>query len=266
MPTIAGLRRRGYTPESIRLMCERAGTSKAGGWTDYASLETALRDDLDPKAPRAMAVLDPVRLRARQLGRRLRQRGASRALPCAGRIRSGRSSASARSRSAPSSGSSATTSPRCRPKGFFRLFPGNRVRLKYGYVIECTGCEKDADGTITDGARDARRRHEERHAGRRRGQGQGHDHLGRRARCARRPRCASTTACSSTSSPTPAASDLMAEPQPAQQEGRHRDSSSPRSRDGARGRQLPVRAPRLLRRRPRRPSHRTAGLQPDRRR
>src|SRR3954451_7234652 len=62
MPTIAGLRRRGYTPESIRLLCERAGTSKAGGWTDYASLEIALRDDLDPKAPRAMAVLDPVLL------------------------------------------------------------------------------------------------------------------------------------------------------------------------------------------------------------
>jgi len=62
MPTIAGLRRRGYTPDSIRLLCERAGTSKAGGWTDYASLEIALRDDLDAKAPRAMAVLDPVRL------------------------------------------------------------------------------------------------------------------------------------------------------------------------------------------------------------
>src|SRR5437764_3620826 len=62
MPTIAGLRRRGYTPESIRILCERAGTSKAGGWTDYASLEIALRDDLDPKAPRAMAVLDPIRL------------------------------------------------------------------------------------------------------------------------------------------------------------------------------------------------------------
>ena len=47
MPTIAGLRRRGYTPASIRLMCDRAGTSKAGGWTDYASLEIALRDDLE---------------------------------------------------------------------------------------------------------------------------------------------------------------------------------------------------------------------------
>ena len=63
MPTIVGLRRRGYTPEAIRLMCERAGTSKAGGWTDYASLDIALRDDLEAKAARAMAVLDPVRLK-----------------------------------------------------------------------------------------------------------------------------------------------------------------------------------------------------------
>src|SRR5258705_6140493 len=63
MPTIAGLRRRGYAPESIRLMCERAGTSKAGGWTDYASLDAALREDLEAKAPRAMAVIDPVKLK-----------------------------------------------------------------------------------------------------------------------------------------------------------------------------------------------------------
>src|SRR5471032_3003720 len=62
MPTIVGLRRRGYTPEAVRLMCERAGTSKAGGWTDYASLDIALREDLEGKAARAMAVIDPVRL------------------------------------------------------------------------------------------------------------------------------------------------------------------------------------------------------------
>ena len=62
LPTIAGLRRRGYTPESLRLMAERTGASKAGGWTDYASLDIALRDDLDAKAPRAMAVIDPVKL------------------------------------------------------------------------------------------------------------------------------------------------------------------------------------------------------------
>jgi glutaminyl-tRNA synthetase len=62
MPTLAGLRRRGYTPEALRLFCERSGVTKSGGWIDYASLEATLRDTLDPIAPRAMAVLDPVKL------------------------------------------------------------------------------------------------------------------------------------------------------------------------------------------------------------
>jgi len=62
MPTVVGLRRRGYTAEAIQLFAERTGISKAGGWIDYASLDIALRDDLDPKAARAMAVLDPVKL------------------------------------------------------------------------------------------------------------------------------------------------------------------------------------------------------------
>src|SRR4030095_970636 len=62
MPTIVGLRRRGYTPESIQLFCERIGVTKSDSWIDYATLEAALRDDLDPKAARAMAVLDPVKL------------------------------------------------------------------------------------------------------------------------------------------------------------------------------------------------------------
>jgi len=62
MPTIVGLRRRGYTPESIQLFCERIGVSKADGWIDMSTLEGALRDDLDPKAPRAVAVLRPLKL------------------------------------------------------------------------------------------------------------------------------------------------------------------------------------------------------------
>jgi glutaminyl-tRNA synthetase len=148
MPTIAGLRRRGYTPQSLRTMCERAGTSKAGGWTDYASLEIALREDLEGKAARAMAVLDPVRLKlvnwAELFG------SASYVEAC----------------SAPANPHAPELAPRSfglshevwierddfaevPAKGFFRLFPGNKVRLKYGTVIECTGCEKDADGVIT---------------------------------------------------------------------------------------------------------------------
>ena len=62
LPTLAGLRRRGYTPESIRLFCDRIGVSKADSRIDYSILEQALRDDLDPKASRSVAVLDPIKL------------------------------------------------------------------------------------------------------------------------------------------------------------------------------------------------------------
>jgi glutaminyl-tRNA synthetase len=148
MPTIAGLRRRGYTPESIRLMCERAGTSKAGGWTDYASLDAALRDDLEGKAPRAMAVLDPVRLRLENWAEVFGSDGHLEACHAPSHPQR------------PELGERAFGLGReiwierddfaeVPPAGFFRLFAGNKVRLKYGYVIECSGCEKDADGTIT---------------------------------------------------------------------------------------------------------------------
>jgi glutaminyl-tRNA synthetase len=60
MPTIVGMRRRGYTPESIRLFCERIGVSKADSWIDMSTLDQALRDDLEAKAPRATAVLKPL--------------------------------------------------------------------------------------------------------------------------------------------------------------------------------------------------------------
>jgi glutaminyl-tRNA synthetase len=62
MPTIVGLRRRGYTPEAIQLFCERIGVTKADGWIDMSVLEGCVREDLDPKAPRATAVLRPLKL------------------------------------------------------------------------------------------------------------------------------------------------------------------------------------------------------------
>jgi glutaminyl-tRNA synthetase len=149
MPTIAGLRRRGYTPESIRLLCERAGTSKAGGWTDYASLEIALRDDLDPKAPRAMAVLDPVRLELGNWAETFGGDGAHREV-CHAPVHPQRPELGAREiLMGPALWIERDDFAEVPAKGFFRLFPGNRVRLKYGYVIECTGCEKDASGAVT---------------------------------------------------------------------------------------------------------------------
>ncbi len=144
MPTIAGLRRRGYTPDAIRLMCERAGTSKAGGWTDYASLDNALRDDLDGKAQRAMAVLDPVKLKlvnwAEVFGSNAHRE------PCHAPAHPQRPELGQREFSlGPEVWIERDDFAEAPAKGFFRLFPGNRVRLKYGVVIECSGCEKDGD-------------------------------------------------------------------------------------------------------------------------
>jgi glutaminyl-tRNA synthetase len=148
MPTIAGLRRRGYTPESIRVMCERAGTSKAGGWTDYASLEIALRDDLDGKAPRAMAVLDPVRLLLTNWTEIFGS--AAHREPCHAPVHPQRPELGMRELSlGPELWIERDDFAEVPSKGFFRLYPGNRVRLKYGYVVECTGCEKDASGNVT---------------------------------------------------------------------------------------------------------------------
>ncbi|MCB2020900.1 MAG: glutamine--tRNA ligase, partial [Burkholderiaceae bacterium] len=133
MPTIAGLRRRGYTPASIRLMCERAGTSKAGGWTDYASLDIALREDLDAKAARAMAVLDPLRLVLTNWDELM---GAGTIDACSAPVHPAQAERGRRAfgigREVWIERDDFMEQP---AKGYFRLFPGNRVRLKYGHVI-----------------------------------------------------------------------------------------------------------------------------------
>jgi glutaminyl-tRNA synthetase len=148
MPTIVGLRRRGYTPEAIRLLCERAGTSKAGGWTDYAALDAALRDDLEGKAARAMAVIDPVKLKltnwAEVFG------SAAHREPCHAPAHPQRPELGMRAfELGPEVWIERDDFAQTPPKGFFRLFPGNKVRLKYGVVVECTGCETDASGAVT---------------------------------------------------------------------------------------------------------------------
>ena len=151
MPTIVGLRRRGYTPESLHLMHERTGTSKAGGWTDYSVLEGCLRDDLETKAYRGFAVLNPVKLIMTNWDD----------VFAPGHLESCTQPA------LPHAAEGVEVPTRhftigkevwieredfeeMPPKGYKRLFPGNKVRLKGGYVIECTGCIKDINGTITD--------------------------------------------------------------------------------------------------------------------
>ena len=149
MPTIVGLRRRGYTPESIQLFCERIGVSKADGWIDMSTLEGALRDDLDPKAPRATAVLRPLKLIIDNFPE-------GEAVECTSPVHPHFPERGLR------------TFPITRElwieqddfmevpsKGYFRFFPpvgdtpGSRVRLRHGYVVECTGYDKDAGGAVS---------------------------------------------------------------------------------------------------------------------
>ncbi|MBT2325200.1 glutamine--tRNA ligase/YqeY domain fusion protein [Variovorax paradoxus] len=148
MPTLAGLRRRGYTPEALKLFCERSGVTKSGGWIDYASLEAALRDTLDPIAPRAMAVLDPVKLIITNWDELM---GAGFLDECTAPVHPHHPEMGKRSfKLGREVWIERTDYEDVQPKGFFRLFPGNKVRLKYGHVIECTGGTRDADGKLVE--------------------------------------------------------------------------------------------------------------------
>jgi len=148
MPTLVGLRRRGYTPESLHLLAERSGVSKAGGWIDYSSLDIALRDDLDPKAARAMAVLDPLKLVLTNWDTVMGQGVID---TCSAPLHPAQPERGKRSfgigREIWIERDDFMEEP---SKGYHRLYPGNRVRLKYAHVIQCIGCTKDADGNITE--------------------------------------------------------------------------------------------------------------------
>ncbi len=148
MPTLFGMRRRGYTPASIRAMADGTGASKTNIWLDYAVLDQCLRADQESVAARAMAVLDPVVL---ELVNWAELFGSTTHLePCSAPAHPQRPELGMRqftlSHQVWIERDDFAEVP---PKGFFRLFPGNKVRLKYGMVVECTGCEKAADGRIT---------------------------------------------------------------------------------------------------------------------
>jgi glutaminyl-tRNA synthetase len=143
MPTIVGLRRRGYTPRSLQLLVDRVGVSKSASWTDDSVLEQALRDDLDPIAPRVVAVLEPLRLVITNL-----QDGQREA--CVAPVHPHRPELGTRTlwltRELWIEREDFTERP---APDYFRLYPGNMARLRYAYVIRCTGCEKDAAGRVT---------------------------------------------------------------------------------------------------------------------
>src|SRR5574337_1323568 len=147
MPTLAGMRRRGYTPEAVRKFAADTGASKTNIWIEYSVLEGAVRADLDPLVPRACAVLDPLRLK---LGNWNDVFCAGHREPCAAPAHPQRPELGQRRfELGPEVWIERDDFAEVPPKGFFRLFPGNKVRLKYGLVVECTGCEKDPQGRVT---------------------------------------------------------------------------------------------------------------------
>jgi len=159
MPTLFGMRRRGFTPASIRAMADGTGASKTNIWLDYAVLEGCLRNDLEGQAPRAMAVLDPMPLRltnwAEVFG------SAEHIEPCRAPAHPQHPEMGERHFGlGPQVWIERDDFAIEPPKGFFRLFPpqmqadgsvvpGSKVRLKYGMVVECTGFETDAQGRVT---------------------------------------------------------------------------------------------------------------------
>ena len=143
LPTLMGARRRGFTPAGFKRFTDQIGVSKADSWIDMSVLEACMRDDLNEHALRRIAVLDPVKLiidnypenqsedcfapnhpQNPDLGKR--------AIPFSRELWIEREDFA--------------ETP---PKGYFRLYPGNKVRLRYGYVVECSGCDKDENGNIT---------------------------------------------------------------------------------------------------------------------
>jgi glutaminyl-tRNA synthetase len=144
MPTIVGLRRRGYTPEALQLFCERIGVTKADSWIDYSTLEGCLRETLDAAAPRAMAVLDPIKLIITNFP-------ASHVEPCSAPVHPHHEELGKRSFGFSKELWIDSSDFQAEPeKGYHRLYVGNKVRLKYGYVVECTGFKADASGKVTE--------------------------------------------------------------------------------------------------------------------
>ena len=145
MPTVCGLRRRGYTPASIREFCRRIGVTKTDSLTDIALLEHCIREELNATAPRVMAVLDPVKLvitnypegqteMLEGVNNPENPEAGTRDVPFTRELYIERDDFMEEA-----------------PKKYFRLTPGQEVRLRYGYLVKCTGCRKDpGTGAVTE--------------------------------------------------------------------------------------------------------------------
>ena len=144
MPTICGYRRRGYTPESIRMFVDRIGYTKFDALNDMALMESAIREDLNRRAPRVSAVIDPVKLVITNYPEDKVEELEAINNP-----------------EDPEAGSHKITFSRelwieredfmeDAPSKYFRLTPGREVRLKSAYIVLCTGCKKDAEGKVEE--------------------------------------------------------------------------------------------------------------------
>ncbi|MCX7987575.1 MAG: glutamine--tRNA ligase/YqeY domain fusion protein [Bacteroidales bacterium] len=142
MPTICGLRRRGYTPESIRMFADKVGVARRDNLIDVALLEYCIREDLNKRAPRVMCVLDPVKLiidnypdnqteELEAINNPEDPAQGTRKIPFSKELYIERSDF--------------MENP---PKNYFRLSPGQEVRLRYAYIVRCTHVEKDAQGNV----------------------------------------------------------------------------------------------------------------------
>jgi len=144
MPTISGLRRRGYSSSSIRKFCEVIGVTKHNSLTDVALLEHAVRDDLNKTSPRFMAVLDPIKLVITNYPEGQTENLEAQNNP---------EDPAAGSRSIPFSKTLLIERDDFveeAPKKYFRLTPGQEVRLRWAYYVTCTHCVKDATGKVTE--------------------------------------------------------------------------------------------------------------------
>lgn len=144
LPTLMGIRRRGYTPEAVRTFCERIGVGRSDSWIDMSILEECVREDLNERAPRVLAVLRPLKVvidnypvdqvdefeaanhpqKPEMGGRTIRF-----------------------SREIFIEQEDFAEEP---PKGFFRMTPGSEVRLRYAYIVRCTGVVKDENGAVIE--------------------------------------------------------------------------------------------------------------------
>ncbi len=144
LPTLSGLRRRGYTPRAIRDFSERNGVSKVPSMVDIRFLEHCLREDLNQRAPRAMAVLDPIRLTIVNYPEGRQETFSVENLP--GQEEHGKHDITF-SRHLLIERDDFQENP---PSKFYRLFPGNEVRLRGAYIIRCTGFVKDEEGRVIE--------------------------------------------------------------------------------------------------------------------